>query len=74
MSSPIDAGSDPATSTPPARTKLFVVLGEYAVADDANAWTRIAIANDLDDPREIAAGDWLMVPAIENPDGTGSPR
>ena len=49
----------------------WIAAREY---DDANAWTRIAIANDLDDPREIAAGDWLMVPAIENPDGTGSPR
>ena len=43
MSSPIDAGSDPATSTPPARTKLFVVLGEYAVAADATAWTEVLI-------------------------------
>ena len=49
----------------------WIAAREY---DDANAWTRIAIANDLDDPREIAAGDWLVVPALENPDGTGSPR
>ena len=52
-------------------TLWWIAAREY---DDANAWTRIAIANDLDDPREVAPGDWLMVPAIENPDGTGSPR
>ena len=40
--------------------------------DDPTQWVRIAEANDLDDPREIAAGDWITVPPIENPDGTGS--
>ena len=29
--------------------------------------------NDLDDPREIAPGDWLELPPIENPNGTGRP-
>ena len=39
--------------------------------DDPGEWVRIAQANDLDDPREIAPGDWLALPPIENPDGTG---
>ena len=42
--------------------------------DDPNEWTRIAAANDLDDPREIEAGDWLLIPPIENPDGTDNAR
>jgi nucleoid-associated protein YgaU len=41
--------------------------------DDPGEWVRIAEANDLDDPREIAAGDWLNVPPMENPGGTGDP-
>jgi nucleoid-associated protein YgaU len=41
--------------------------------DDPAEWVRIAEANDLDDPREIAAGDWLIVPPMENPGGTGDP-
>lgn len=36
-------------------------------------WPRIAEANDLDDPREIAPGDWLILPPMENPNGTGNP-
>ncbi len=47
----------------------FIAAREY---DDPNEWTRIAEANDLDDPREIEPGDWLVVPPIENPNGTGS--
>src|SRR6516165_3759040 len=39
---------------------------------DVNEWIRIAEANDLDDPREIAPGDWLRVPPMEHPGGTGS--
>jgi len=38
--------------------------------DDANAWPLIAAANDLDDPRDIAPGDWLLLPPMENPDGS----
>jgi nucleoid-associated protein YgaU len=49
----------------------WIAAREY---DDANEWVRIADANDLDDPREIAAGDWLMLPPLENPDGTGNVR
>lgn len=58
------------------KTKRRVVVGreqlwwiaarEYG---NANQWTQIAQANDLDDPREIEAGDWLTVPPLENPDG-----
>ncbi len=35
--------------------------------DDANEWVRIALANDLDDPRDIEPGDWLLLPPVENP-------
>jgi len=63
------------------RSKRRVVLGRdrlWAMADreydDANEWTRIAEANDLDDPREIAPGDWLLIPPIENPRGTVNAR
>lgn len=59
------------------KTKRRVVVGRDALwliaareYDDATEWTRIAEANDLDDPREIVPGDWLRVPPIENPDGT----
>jgi nucleoid-associated protein YgaU len=59
------------------KTKRRVVVGRQALwwiaateYDDAGEWTRIAEANDLDDPREIEAGDWLTLPPIENPDGT----
>ncbi|MEK6261454.1 MAG: LysM peptidoglycan-binding domain-containing protein [Planctomycetota bacterium] len=54
------------------RERLWLIAArEY---DDANEWTRIAAANDLDDPREIKPGDWLLVPPLENPNGTGSLR
>ena len=63
------------------KTKRRVVVGREALwliaareYDDANEWTRIAAANDLDDPREIAPGDWLLLPPIENPNGTGNAR
>jgi nucleoid-associated protein YgaU len=49
----------------------WIAAREY---DDATEWIRIAEANDLDDPREIAPGDWLTVPPIENPNGTGNLR
>ena len=52
-------------------TLWWIAAREY---DDPKGWTRIAAANDLDDPRDIAPGDWLLVPPIENPDGTGSLR
>src|SRR6185369_7075087 len=60
------------------KTKRRVVVGREALwliaareYDDSAEWPRIAEANDLDDPREIAPGDWLLLPPIENPDGTG---
>jgi nucleoid-associated protein YgaU len=63
------------------KTKRRVVVGREALwliaareYDDSNEWVRIAEANDLDDPREIAPGDWLQLPPIENPDGTGDVR
>lgn len=59
------------------KTKRRVVVGGdslWAMAareyDDARQWVRIAEANDLDDPREIAPGDWLLLPPMEYPDGT----
>jgi nucleoid-associated protein YgaU len=62
------------------RTKRRVVVGRESLwfiaareYDDANEWIRIAMANDLDDPREIGAGDWLELPPIENPNGTPQP-
>lgn len=61
------------------KTKRRVVVGKqklWLIAareyDDPTRWTVIAEANDLDDPREIAAGDWLKLPPIENPNGTGN--
>ena len=62
------------------KTKRRVVVGRdtlWLIAareyDSAAEWVRIADANDLDDPREIAPGDWLRLPPIENPDGTDRP-
>ena len=61
------------------KTKRRVVVGRerlWLIAareyDDPNEWVRIAEANDLDDPREIEPGDWLMLPPLENPNGTGN--
>ncbi|MBJ6127191.1 CIS tube protein [Microvirga splendida] len=36
---------------------------------DAALWREIAEANDLDDPRDVVAGDWVLVPPLENADG-----
>lgn len=59
------------------KSKRRVVVGRdslWAIAAreylDPNEWLRIAVANDLDDPREIAPGDWLELPPMENPDGS----
>ena len=49
----------------------WIAAHEY---DNPDEWVRIALANELDDPREIAPGDWLELPPIENPDGTGQAR
>jgi nucleoid-associated protein YgaU len=55
------------------KSKRRVVVGNeqlWRIAareyDDANEWLRIAVANDLDDPRGIAPGDWLLLPPLEN--------
>jgi nucleoid-associated protein YgaU len=55
------------------KTKRRVVVGRERLwwiaareYDDAAEWLRVARANDLDDPREIAPGDWLALPPIEN--------
>jgi len=59
------------------KSKRRVVVGRdslWAIAareyDNPDEWVRIAIENDLDDPREIRPGDWLRLPPIESPDGT----
>lgn len=49
----------------------FIAAREY---DDASEWKRVADANDLDDPREIEPGDWLLLPPIDTANGTNSPR
>lgn len=62
------------------KTKRRVVVGRDALwriaareYGEPRQWVRIAAANDLDDPRDIEPGDWLVLPPIENPDGTGRP-
>jgi nucleoid-associated protein YgaU len=56
------------------KTKRRVVVGRERLwwiaareYDDATQWVRVARANDLDDPREIAPGDWLELPPMEHP-------
>lgn len=60
------------------KTKRRVIVGRdslWSIAakeyGDPAQWVHIAEANDLDDPREIAPGDWITVPPIENQNGTG---
>lgn len=59
------------------KTRRRVVVGRESLwlmaareYDDASEWVRIAEANDLDDPRQVAAGDWLELPPIGNPHET----
>lgn len=59
------------------KTKRRVVVGRerlWSIAareySDANEWVRIAEANDLDDPREIEPGDWLLIPPVEKTNET----
>jgi nucleoid-associated protein YgaU len=61
------------------KSKRRVILGRdsvWALAareyGDPAAWPLICAANDLDDPRDIAPGDWLVLPPMEEPDGSGS--
>jgi hypothetical protein len=37
--------------------------------NDPARWVVIAEHNDLDDPREVRAGDWVTVPRLEDEDG-----
>ena len=37
---------------------------------DATLWRPIAERNDLDDPRDVVPGDWVMVPPLETVDGS----
>ncbi|SDJ22207.1 Nucleoid-associated protein YgaU, contains BON and LysM domains [Paraburkholderia steynii] len=60
------------------KTKRRVVVGRESLwliaareYDDAGQWVCIAQANDLDDPREIRAGDWLELPPLEISNETG---
>lgn len=39
--------------------------------NDPAQWKLIAEANDLDDPREIVPGQWLILPPLENANGSG---
>lgn len=42
--------------------------------DDPALWTEIAERNDLDDPREVTAGDWVVVPSLELKQGSRGER
>ena len=37
---------------------------------DPAEWRTIADRNDLDDPRDVAAGDWLLVPPLDTTNGS----
>jgi nucleoid-associated protein YgaU len=59
------------------KSKRRVIVGAdslWALATreykDPAHWKLIAQANDLDDPREIAPGQWLILPPLEDIDGT----
>lgn len=63
------------------KSKRRVVVGRDSLwlmaareYDNPREWVRIANENDLDDPRDIAPGDWLRIPPMENPGGTGESR
>jgi hypothetical protein len=63
------------------KTKRRVIVGRdslWALAareyNDAAQWRVIADFNDLDDPRDIAPGDWLTVPPLEHDDGSPGTR
>jgi hypothetical protein len=55
------------------KTKRRVIVGHdslWALANreygDPQLWREIAQDNDLDDPRDIAPGDWVTLPALED--------
>ena len=58
------------------RSKRRVIVGADSLwllasreYDDPARWREIAQANDLDDPRDVAPGDWVTVPPLESKDG-----
>ena len=58
------------------KSKRRVIIGAdslWALAareyKDPTQWKLIAAANQLDDPREIAPGQWLILPPLEDIDG-----
>jgi nucleoid-associated protein YgaU len=60
------------------KSKRRVIVGHdslWALAareyGDPERWPAIADRNDLDDPRDIAPGDWVMLPPLD-PKGNGS--
>jgi nucleoid-associated protein YgaU len=60
------------------KSKRRVVVGKdslWALAareyGDPAVWRWIAQKNDLDDPRAISPGDWLILPPLESSNGTG---
>ncbi len=38
--------------------------------DDVTQWRAVAAANDIDDPRDISPGQWVILPPLERRDGT----
>jgi len=59
------------------KSKRRVVVGQdslWALAareyNDPAQWKLIAEENDLDDPREITPGQWLVLPPLENANGS----
>lgn len=59
------------------KSKRRVIVGQdslWALAareyDDPAKWMLIAEGNDLDDPRDVTPGQWLVLPPMENPDGS----
>jgi hypothetical protein len=72
------------TSDPPLqsadKTKRRVLVGRdslWALAareyGDPALWRVIARHNDIDDPREVSAGDWVAVPPLDKDDGAQGP-
>ena len=59
------------------KSKRRVVVGDDSLwmlasreYDDVRRWREIADQNELDDPRDIAPGDWLRIPPLEQQDGS----
>jgi nucleoid-associated protein YgaU len=61
------------------KSKRRVIIGQESLwslaakeYDDPHQWKLIAEGNDLDDPREITPGQWLVLPPLEGPDGSSN--